>query len=101
MRKRSTASRYLRTQMPAICTLLCEGRSLRGTIGVRSSTIATHDLDFLVLLQPVPNRGCLAIRQHIDDVVCIKIDDDGSIRFATFPREIIDADMGHLLNRWE
>jgi hypothetical protein len=75
----------IRTQMPAIRTLLGLWRSLRCSIGVGSSAVATDNVDFLVRFQPVLNRGCFAVRKQIDDVVRIKIDQHGSIRLAAFP----------------
>lgn len=54
----------IRTQMPAIRALLGLWCSLSGTIGVGSPTVATDDFGFLVPLQPVLNRGCLAIGNY-------------------------------------
>src|SRR5437879_7816943 len=89
----------IRAQMPTISALLGLWSSLRRPIGVGSSAVATHNLDFLVLFQPVLNRGCLAIRKQINNIMSSKIDNDSSIRFAASPRKIIYSHLFHLITR--
>ena len=67
------------TQMPSIGTLNRLWSSLRGSIGIDSTSVPAYHFDFWMRLKPFFDAFCFPIRKDIDDVMGISINKNRSI----------------------
>ena len=77
--------------MPAIGDLNSARRTLTDTIGIRTCTIASDDLDARAIPQPIGQRRGFTIREKVDDLVRPQIDQHGAVVTATPPCPVIDT----------
>ncbi len=66
-------------------------RAFPRALGERAAAIAADDLDLRMPLEPVRRRARGTIRQKVDYLPPLQVDDDGPISGALAPRPIIDA----------
>jgi hypothetical protein len=65
-------------------------RPLPNALGVQPAAIAADDLDTGMRLQPLRDRGGRALGKQSNDVMTLKIADDGSEPSATSPGPVIE-----------
>ena len=77
-------------QVEAIGDLSRLWGTLSSTLGVESAAVAADDLDLGMLAEP--SRGAFggAIRQHVDDLTPLQVDDQRSVATALDPAPVID-----------
>src|SRR2546430_2604300 len=86
--------------MPPIRNLLRLWSTLSSTVSIGSPTISTDDLNFRMGQKPLLDTLGFSIWKQVKQVMSFEINDDGSIAFPSFPREIIDSDCLHVTHRW-
>jgi hypothetical protein len=79
------------TQMPAVCHLDGQGHPGGCRFGIRASAVAADQFDGLVGLKPVLGRGHRSIRQQVDHLMSLQINQEGAIALATPPSPVINA----------
>ena len=68
--------------------MLCLG----GGLGVGRPAVAAGQLDAGLGLRPHPNRYGVTIRQEIDDVAYLEVDDVGAVALSLTPSPVVDTD---------
>jgi len=77
--------------MKAVRDLAGLGRTLAGRLGVEAASIAAHDFDLGMPLEPMLCTRHRADRQDVSDGSALEIDDDRAIGLTLPPTPIIDA----------
>jgi len=73
---------------------------MSSSVSIGSSTISTDDLDFRMIEKPLLDTLGFAIWKQVKHAVSLKVNDDRSIAFSSFPGEIIDSHYPHVPYRW-
>ena len=79
-------------QVPPIGDLDGAGGTLADTIGISTGTIASDNLNAWAIAQPDGERRCLTIRQKVDDLVRLEVDQHGAVVAATSPCPVVDTE---------
>ncbi len=70
-------------------------RAFMCALGEGTAAIAADDLDVRMLLEPVRCRARRTIRQKVDHLTPLQVDDDGPISGTLSPRPIVNAHHSH------
>ena len=83
--------RDIHQEVKTVSNLHCVWCAVPGSFGIGSRPVATDDLHSRVVLEP--GRECLRlpIRQHIDDLVPLQVNEDRAVATAFFPCEVVDC----------
>ena len=73
-------------QVPSIRNLYGVGSALADAVRVGTGAITCNNFDAGMALQPGRECRCLAVRQQVDDLVLLQIDQDGAVAMAAPPR---------------
>jgi hypothetical protein len=77
--------------MKFVCDLLSLRSTFAGCSGIRSSAVAAHHFNFRVGKQPGFDGLLLAVWKNLDRATQLKIDQQGPVDLALFPRPVINA----------
>ena len=86
------ASRTFFNRCHRSATCWASGCGLGGRLGVGRRTVAADQLDAGMGLEPRPDGRGVAVRQEIDDVARLEVDDDGAVALPLAPGPVVDAD---------
>jgi hypothetical protein len=75
--------------MPTIRDLHGVGSTLTDPVRVGTSAITRDDFDPRMNAQPGRERRRLTIRQQVDNLVLLQIDQDGAVTMAAPPRPVV------------
>ena len=76
-------------KVPAIRDLYGVGSALTDPVRVGTGAITRDDFDARMSAQPGRKRRRLTVRQQVDDLIFLQIDQDGTVMMATPPRPIV------------
>lgn len=79
-------------QVPTVGDLNGIGCALSYPVSICTRTITGNDLDTRMLLQPSTNRRGLTVRQQIDDVVTLEVDQNRAVAVTASPGPIINSE---------
>ena len=79
-------------QMPAIRDLYGVGSALTDPIRIGTGAITRDDFDAGMSAQPGRERRRFTVRQQVDDLVLLQIDQDGAVVMATPPCPVVDTE---------
>src|SRR5579875_774926 len=65
------------------------------SIRIGTSSVSTDHLNFLMMLQPGQDRVSRAVRQEVEWLASLEIDEDRAIAVPTLDGEIINPDCPH------
>ena len=77
-------------QVPPIGNLDSARRTLTDAVGISACTIPGDDLDTWAIPQPRGQRRGFTIRQKVDHLVRLQVNQHGAVVTATPPRPVID-----------
>ena len=83
---------HILQQVPSIGDLSGIGCTFGGGLGVGRRTVAADQFDSGMSLEPRLDGGGVAVRQEIDDIIRLKVDDDGAVALSFAPGPVVDAD---------
>src|SRR5580658_1116106 len=66
-------------------------RTLVRALCIETTAVAADDFDLRMLAKPFGCSGGRAIRQHIDNLAPLQVDDDGTVSATLSPTPVIDA----------
>jgi hypothetical protein len=78
-------------QVPPISDLNSTRRTLADAVGVGTCTIAGDDLDARAVPQPSGQRCGFTIREKVDHLVRLQVDQHSAVVTATSPRPVVDT----------
>ena len=81
--------------MKAVSDLPRLRRPPEGSLSIEAAAIPADDLDFRMLAQPTGGRLRRAVRQHVDNLAPLQVDNDRAIAGPLSPVPIVDADNPH------
>ena len=87
-------------QVPSIGDLPGLGRRLGGGLGVGRRAVPADQLDVGMGPEPRLDGRGITVRQEIDDVAGLEVDDDGAIALPLAPGPVVDADEPRGPRRW-
>lgn len=78
-------------QVPAVGDLNSLWRTLAHSIRVGAGAVTCDDLDTGVLAEPTCQRFGLSVRQKVNDLVALQVDQNGAVAMAAPPGPVIDS----------
>lgn len=78
--------------MPAIGDLDCGGRAVAGALGIRAGPVPADNGRAGVGFQPRFHGGGLPVREHVDDVAGVHVDQHGSVHVPLAQGKVVDAE---------
>ena len=78
-------------QVPAIRDLNGVGSPLTDTVRIGTGAITRDDFDPGMGAQPGRERRRLTVRQQVDNLVLLQIDQDGAVAMATPPSPVVHS----------
>jgi hypothetical protein len=89
IRQASDSVTKIAEQMPPVSDLHGTGRALANAVGVGAGAITGDDLNTGTIAQPCGESGRFAIRQQIDHLVRLQIDQHSAVALSASPGPII------------
>src|SRR5580704_5723290 len=77
--------------MESVSDLPRLGRTLARALCIQAAAIAADDFDLRMLAKPLGCPGSRAIRQHLDNLAPLQVDDDSPVSATLSPTPVVDA----------